>query len=42
VAPAAPDELDLAGLVASVDDADSQPATEPSRGDRDQPEAPQP
>jgi hypothetical protein len=42
VAPAGPDELDLAGLVASVDEADSQPVTDTSSGDRDQPEAPQP
>jgi len=42
VSPAAPDELDLAGLVASVDDADSPPATETSHSDRDQPEGPQP
>jgi hypothetical protein len=42
VSPAAPDELDLAGLVASVDDADSPPATETSHSDRDQPERPQP
>jgi hypothetical protein len=42
VAPLAQDELDLAGLVASVDEADARPAPEMSGTDSDQPEAPQP
>ncbi|HEX6658357.1 MAG TPA: hypothetical protein VF065_09770, partial [Ilumatobacter sp.] len=40
LAPAAPDELDLAGLVASVDD--DAPDTGPREPEGDEPEAPQP
>jgi hypothetical protein len=41
-APVPPDELDLAGLVASVDEADGKPAPETGGSDNDRPEAPQP
>jgi hypothetical protein len=43
VLPATPDELDLAGLVKSVDEADARHSKSgPSRDDSDQPEPPQP
>jgi hypothetical protein len=42
VEPSAPDELDLAGLVASVDDSAAAGAGAPAENDDDAPEAPRP